>query len=78
MAEIRNLSDGEPSESAWVLVEKKGALYSISAKARGSPVDASPAAFRTPDAAIHTAAKWADLLAAPLYIKETVSAARSK
>jgi len=78
MVEIRNLLDGEPSESAWVLVEKKGALYSISVKAKGSPVDASPAAFKTPDAAIQTAAKWAGLLAAPLYVKGTLSDARPK
>jgi hypothetical protein len=79
MVEIRNLRDGEPNESAWVLVQKKAGLYFISAKAKGSPIDDSPAAFKTPDAAIHTATKWADLLAAPvLYIKEARASSRPK
>jgi hypothetical protein len=72
MVEVRNLDEQtEPKGSAWVLVEKRGGSYFISAKANGSAVNVSRSAIIAPVTAIHAATKWADLLAAPvLYIKE--------
>jgi hypothetical protein len=71
MVEIRTLAGGNPGESNWVVIRKRGDSYIISAKGEGGPVEDSPAAFKTAEAAIHTATKWADLIAAQaIYIQE--------
>jgi hypothetical protein len=75
MVEVRNLkTDADaPVGEAWVLVEKRGGLYFITGRRNGQAVDASvaPSGFDSPEAAIHAATAWADLLSAPiLYVRD--------
>jgi hypothetical protein len=74
MVEVRNLKteEDEPTGDAWVLVEKRGGLYFITGRQNGQAVDASvaPSGLDSPEAAIHAATAWADLLSAPiLYVR---------
>jgi hypothetical protein len=75
MVEVRNLQqDGTmPKGDAWVLIEKAGAEYLISARAKGKTVDAAlaPRGFDSAEAAILAATGWADLLQIPiLYVRD--------
>jgi hypothetical protein len=75
MVEVRNLQNqaDEPTGDAWVLVEKRGALYFVTGRQNGQAVDASiaPSGLESPEAAIRAATAWADLLSAPiLYVRD--------
>jgi hypothetical protein len=75
MVEVRNLKseEDEPIGNAWVMVEKRSGLYFITGRQNGKAVDASvaPSGFDSPEAAIHAATAWADLLSAPiLYVRD--------
>jgi hypothetical protein len=74
VVELRSLKPDEdgPSGDAWVLIEKHDGVYSITARQNGASVDASvaPPAFDTPEAAMHAATTWADLLSVPvIYVR---------
>jgi hypothetical protein len=76
MVEVRNLQPdvATPKGDAWVLIEKTGAEYLISARAKGRTVDAAlaPRGFDSAEAAIRAATGWADLLQIPLlYVRDT-------
>ena len=75
MVEVRNLGrdDEEPTGDSWVLIEKRGGLYFITGRQNAEALEASvaPSGVDTPEAAIHAATAWADLLAIPLlYIRD--------
>jgi hypothetical protein len=81
MVLVRTLPSDEegPTGDDWVLVEKRGGLYFITARQSGKAVDASveTAGFDSPEAAIRAATTWADLLTAPvIYVREFVNAPR--
>jgi hypothetical protein len=74
MVEVRSLEIGaEPEGREWVLVEKRGKLYFITGRKDAKTVDATiaPAGLDDPEAAMHAAAAWADLLhVGVLYVRD--------
>jgi hypothetical protein len=76
MVEVRNLkgNDSGPEGTGWVMLEKRGGFYFLTGRASGKSVDAdvAPSGFDSPDAAIHAATHWADLLAVPVvYVRDS-------
>jgi hypothetical protein len=75
MVEVRSLAvdAGAPPGDDWVLVEKRGGSYFVSGRRSGKTLDASvaPAGVGSPEAAIHAATAWADLLGVSLlYVRD--------
>jgi hypothetical protein len=73
MVWVRTLARDEkhPREDDWVLVEKRGSSYFITARQEGKPIEKT-SAFESPEIAIRAATSLADSLASPyLYVRSS-------
>lgn len=75
MVEIRKLGETDPfpGGDAWILIERREALYFVRGQAAGMTVEASLAAtgMDSAEVAIRGALAWADLLSAPVvYVRD--------
>jgi hypothetical protein len=71
MVWVRTLARDEkdPREDDWVLVEKRGSSYFITARQDGKQIDET-SSFDSPEVAIRAATSLADSLASPyLYVR---------
>jgi hypothetical protein len=69
-------ADAFPGGDAWILIEKREALYFVRGQAKGMMVEASLAAtgMDSAEVAIRGALAWADLLSAPvIYVRDAPS-----